>query len=1023
MPVGQQEYFHGQFPHPMFPPWPIHPPPGALPVFQAYPMQGMPYYQNYSGNGPFYQPHYPPMGDSHLNANHRTGQKRQSMDGRDSNTESEAWEMDASKTRSQDDLELEKEASQSQESRKKAGRSGKKQSGMVVIRNINYITKNAKNSACSESDSASDSETDVYGEGLPADDPDMMHKNTLRSSRRKGSHAKSTDESNLYDKEEITYEKETDGGHWQAFQTCLLRGADEDNHAAKEGMFAMEKDVQMKRRQNKMGDDLLALGGRVPVKIQDRRMTDFHRDSGNGSRKLRLSNDEIPISGYEDHRGPVDDQMDIHFTEIDGRKVMYRRKANDDFMMNGRENQSGLGRSSDPLTVNGFDPATGNLDRKSSHDITDESFIVPFRSMPLDQAGTDDRTAIDMDSELPSTHQKSENNLNGIESQTNYEPDDLSLMPERGTEKRSIGYDPSLDYAMQVCDDAASLEKRNKEVVTDVKQSSNKGKERKSKVTPDNLEKKTGGPIRKGKPSKISPLDDARARAEKLRAYKSDLQKMKKEKEEEDLKRIEALKMERQKRIAARGSSTSAQSQLPSLQSRKLPTKLSTVNHKGSKFSDSEPGSSSPLQRSKIKTASIGSNDFHKASKASRSSDGSHLAGNKLSRSASSLSEPKKESSGATPDSKASMVRIRRLSEPKTIGSHIATSVKVRSSNQITKPKVSDGPESKKISAIMNLDRSKAATLPELKIRTSKGPSNVVQNKSAAKVNGGMASVTSDSAERNKNNNKVSHQSDVDDNPIIEKTVVMLECEKPSILAAQALEEKMGSLEGHYDNHDMGEKIEVAPEYAAIRAPPLPMDGGGREFKPSQLQGEASSCEVTTNYAEKELPKLTSITTAEKSYQAPYARVSSLEDPCTGHSEYGKAPPASSAMVSTDVDTVKTHVSNVQSLKVEMIPEDMEKPRVKESSKGFRRLLKFGKKNHTSTAGDRSVESDIASVNGSEQDDAATNAAASGEVHTLKNLISRDETPNAGNSSQKASRHFSLLSPFRSKTSEKKVVT
>jgi len=56
-------------------------------------------------------------------------------------------------------------------------------------------------------------------------------------------------------------------------------------------------------------------------------------------------------------------------------------------------------------------------------------------------------------------------------------------------------------------------------------------KYRKPKLIPDTSDrKKTVGPIRKGKPSKLSPLDEARARAEKLRAFKSDLQKMKKEK-------------------------------------------------------------------------------------------------------------------------------------------------------------------------------------------------------------------------------------------------------------------------------------------------------------------------------------------------------------------------------------------------------------------------------------------------------------------------------------------------------------
>ncbi|KAA8527781.1 hypothetical protein F0562_035350 [Nyssa sinensis] len=322
---------------------------------------------------------------------------------------------------------------------------------------------------------------------------------------------------------------------------------------------------------------------------------------------LRVTNDEVLISrgeGYHgDGRGSTDD---VQFREINGRKGVYRRTANDDFMIGGRGNQSGFASLSDPMAVNGFEHATNNLDRSLSRDMADESFIVPFRSMSLDQVGTDDRTIVDMDSGLPSILKKSENKSNRIGSQV-------------------LGGDA-----------AASVDNRNKEVVTDVKQGTKKSeKDKRSKAIPDASDKrKTVGPIRKGKPSKTSPLDDARARAERIRTFKADLQKMKKEKEEEELKRLEALKMERQKRIAARVGSTSAQSPLPSLQTRKqMLTKVSPSSHKGSKFSDSEPGVLSPLQRSKIRATSLGSRDSQKASKARKLNNDSHLMGNRSSRS------------------------------------------------------------------------------------------------------------------------------------------------------------------------------------------------------------------------------------------------------------------------------------------------------------------------------------------------------------------------------------------------------
>lgn len=85
-------------------------------------------------------------------------------------------------------------------------------------------------------------------------------------------------------------------------------------------------------------------------------------------------------------------------------------------------------------------------------------------------------------------------------SQVNYEPNDLSVIPERGTEKRTIGYDPTLENEKQVhIGDSSSVNDINKKAVADSKQSSKRSdKDQRSKVTPGALDKKkTVGPIRK----------------------------------------------------------------------------------------------------------------------------------------------------------------------------------------------------------------------------------------------------------------------------------------------------------------------------------------------------------------------------------------------------------------------------------------------------------------------------------------------------------------------------------------------
>ncbi|KAI5408657.1 hypothetical protein KIW84_054479 [Lathyrus oleraceus] len=71
-----------------------------------------------------------------------------------------------------------------------------------------------------------------------------------------------------------------------------------------------------------------------------------------------------------------------------------------------------------------------------------------------------------------------------------------------------------------------------------------------------------------------------------------------------------------EKRIAAKSSSVTSHSPAAShVTKREVPKKLSPSSHKGSKFSDSGPGASSPLQRFPARTASVGSADSSKTSK------------------------------------------------------------------------------------------------------------------------------------------------------------------------------------------------------------------------------------------------------------------------------------------------------------------------------------------------------------------------------------------------------------------------
>ncbi|XP_028769626.1 COP1-interacting protein 7 isoform X2 [Neltuma alba] len=1005
--AGHQENIQGQFPHHMYPPWPINSPPGTVPVFPPYPMQGMPYYQNYPGT-PYMQPIYPPVEDPRLNSGQNMGRRRHSMDGRYSNTESEPW----------GELGMEGGGSQTGERRKKSSRSGRQKSGTVVIRNINYITK-TENSSGSGSFSDSGSENN--------EDKDTHE--YADNSKRRGSGKESFKKLNSSDREETELGNDADGGHWQAFQNCLLRDVDEDRHAVDQDQFEVEKGDRLRRKKHVSVSDPLVCSEQNGHEIQGGDSIDMHAISRGLTRMPKTSNDAFLLSRGATQPGDGVSLDDVQSSEIGGRRVGYRRTANDDFIILKQDSQSGNAHpSSDLEVVYGLGYSNNNLERNSLRDMNDDSYIVEYRSNQASYGGDNGRKAIDIDSELPAVHQKAERSSSDLRNHHNYEPDELSLMPERVTERASMGYDPALDYELEAQVEVdASRAKKNKEVSADTKPGSKRlDKEQKSKLTPNSSDrKKNVGPIRRGKNSKLSPLDEARARAEKLRNYKADLQKMKKEKQEEELKRLEALKMERQKRIASRSSSIPAQQSVPSpLTKKRLPTKLSPSSLKGSKFSDAEPGSSSPLQRFPVRISSVGSNDS-KASKSSRLNAGSHSAENKLSRSVPSLPGSKQEKRGDTADTKASMARIRRLSEPKMSTIRQNSTVKPQSTATMSKTKVADGAESKKISAIVNHDKNKTATLPEVKVRTAKA-TDVSHNRSSVKektekVNGNKISTNLEGALPKKSVNTDSSHDNEDDNPIIEKTVVVLESEKPSDPAIHMTEEKVGGRvpEKQCDNCEVTEKTEAVSNYVAIRAPVSPsMDLVNREITQNQAQLQPISSEVKSDGVKK---GPSNIGIDKETYHAPFARVSSMEDPCQGNSEYGKAPSTNTEIAPFVMETVRAHVADSRNSTLEKIPEVVEKPQVKESSKGFRRLLKFGRKNHSSATSGHNTESDNASIDGSEADEIGTNGSSK-EAYTLKNLISQDETSAANTTPQKSSRTFSLLSPFRSKSSEKKVM-
>ncbi|XP_074582867.1 uncharacterized protein LOC141839102 [Curcuma longa] len=982
------EYFQGQFQPPSYPQWPMHAPPG--PMFQPYPMQGMPYYQNYPGSAPYFHPPYPPMEDPRYNSSRRKGPKRLSMDSKD--IESETWERS---TQSQDDADgnpsdLEKESSHGHKSHKRSGRSGKKKSGVVVIRNLNYIASQKHGARGSESDpkSASESESEEESDAHP-DVRESKHKHSKRISKREDHRTKPVEYSDAYGNDKGSYREEADSGNWQAFQNFLLN-AEEKSRRADEDMFAGEKDPPSKKKQSKLEADPMVPPERDYGEFDSHKMVGMDSINEKASRMRQIaSDDQLLVSSYG--RDAIDNQ----FKEIEGLGGAYRQRSSEEFMIYGEDKQLSVMRSSDPL----IDPASEHIDnapKNSSYTMTDESFLIPYRS-DLQEVGSDNIAVIDMDSEIPTTLEKPQVSNDNARSQLFFEPDELSMVPDRGMESLSIGYDPAMDYDFELpVENTVKLVATNEEdLSTSTKEEPKKSdKEKNLKASNDSSDKRRDALLKKGASSRLNLLTEAQKRAEKLRTYKGDLQKMKKEREEEERKRLEALKREREKRIAARSGSTATQS--PSTPKQAKPhsaTKPSPSPYKGSKFSDAEPVSS-PSRKLPSRISSNGSSDPPKATKSSR------LNGNDngLSRSASALSEVKK-GNGLISEARSESLRIKRLSDPKNSSTYHASTVKSSSVDQAPKRNVPNEPQ-KKITEIMQLDQSKSTSLPELRMKT-KTSSEKFEDKTANKVpvKKEIESKTSQGSKRidRKLTNEKS-PSNNDDNHVIEKAVVVLE---DNVVRAPSIQQPDEILETKERSHG---DVSVTAN-ASIHAPPSSIVTSQIEdsslSKLDELQNHpegfrigAHADEVVIPQPGNDPPKFSGSTLIEKPHQDPVAKLSSFEDPITTVSDYN------GGLSATEFETVAMHAENpmvhVSTFEIpdsgHQTHETHEKPRSKET-KGIRKLLKFGRKSHSSTSAEGNLDSDASSL-----DDQTLSAASFSDV----------------------SRSFSLLSPFRSRNSEKK---
>jgi hypothetical protein len=463
-----------------------------------YPMQGMPYYP---GVNPYYAPSYPPTDDTRYHHSERRS-RRDSSDTDDSEKLDEESDHSGS----------ERDTSHGHRSHKKGNKRGKKPS-VVVIRNVNVTSKK-------HGTPKSDSQT---GSDIASEDSDDPHtksgkkKNKRSISKKKETRQIFIESTDEYNNDEMSYGQDGDQGNWNAFQNVLLR-ADGNMRGNDGDLFSSEKEPHsaMKMESTRIDDPIL-LVERDSVDNNEQKTVGLNSANGRIRPQQMLFGDDDLMMSREGRTFSGDDTK-----EIEAGGGGYSRGTTDDIMIYGQEKLMDRESSLDPFEEEQYKSPIEV--EKSVQCMPDESFLIPLRSTSEENIGPENCTAIDIDVELPPSAQK--NSKAG--DQLFYEPDEL--MPERGYEDISFGYDPAVDYDshMQIQPvtmvEDAHVEDASLNVEAEVKKPEKDKRLRNSQERLDIIKKDAS--VRR---SSRGPLTDAQKRAQNLRAYKADLQKAKKE--------------------------------------------------------------------------------------------------------------------------------------------------------------------------------------------------------------------------------------------------------------------------------------------------------------------------------------------------------------------------------------------------------------------------------------------------------------------------------------------------------------
>ncbi|XP_076885435.1 COP1-interacting protein 7-like [Bidens hawaiensis] len=487
---------------PMQMPWP-----NQMPQYMYnFGPQGPRYPYPYPGMPPYYPPHMNwPVDDSGHNRHHRSSSKKKSKSPLPDSSEEEDDESneDAESDSVSDSGTVSKHEKSSKKSKKKSSKT-------VVIRNINYITSNRKNSDGGGSDESAEDEVDGVLESLV-----KHHNKSSKSHEKKKKDADVDNESGKRNE------------NWDAFQNLLLKDDVQDDHfsAINDALDVRSESYVKSQPKARVNDSFV-----VPDRngFDESRKVNSHDFENNETFRMKgrdSSDADLVVSrGFGETGGMTS------FRDLGSESSMIRNKRDGDwFVVKNSEGQTEKSTFIDDYASMKGDVFSSETNKKNVP--IDDSFMVqPQTTVAYDsQWRSTDVSIIESVNKTDAT-ESSQGAKTGF-----YEPDDLYLMVSRdsGTEPSvRSSWTPEIDYGTE-----AQFTKSE------------------PKPAPETKEQTEESPVKAKTKKVVKPRPLSRSLPTDKRlpfVSRSVVPKSKREQEDEARRRVEELAAERQRRIAER---------------------------------------------------------------------------------------------------------------------------------------------------------------------------------------------------------------------------------------------------------------------------------------------------------------------------------------------------------------------------------------------------------------------------------------------------------------------------------------